>query len=222
MKKLTILSTALALALIVSPQVSLATEDGGQANLQETGRENREKLFKKLMPGARNASSTEERMAEKETRLADREEKRVERQEKLSDLRKEKIGQFGERMMKKLEAAFVRIEKLADRLTNRLAIIKERGGDISKPESLLAEAKTLIENGRESLTKAKEEITKLLDSDADRLAIFQSTRAIVRDAVQNVKLARAKVVEAITATKGASGSNDDGNNATTTATTTNQ
>ena len=105
-------------------------------------------------------------------------------------------------MLRRIEAAFNRVEKLSERLTSRLDEFEQQGIDTTKPRQLLIEAGEMITDGKNSLAKASEMIDSMLTSEDNLREIWQSVKTEIRKSVIAVKGAHQKVVEAIRITKG--------------------
>ncbi len=144
-------------------------------------------------------------------------ERRAERMEKLSGQRKEIIKRYAEMMFKRIEAAVERLKKLGNRIEERITILKGKGMNTAKAESLLASARIEITNTETHLGMAKTAAQGAIESGTPKEA-FAAVRTHVEEARDAAKKAHRALVDSVVALKGKSG----GKTATTTATTTAQ
>jgi len=144
-------------------------------------------------------------------------ERRAERMEKLSGQRKEIIKRYAEMMFKRIEAAVERLKKLGNRIEKRITILKGKGMNTAKAESLLASARIEITNTETHLGMAKTAAQGAIESGTPKEA-FAAVRTHVEEARDAAKKAHRALVDSVVALKGKSG----GKTATTTATTTAQ
>lgn len=144
------------------------------------------------------------------------EERRTARIAKLTEARQEIIKRFAQRMFERIAAAIERHKKLADRIQERIGILKGKGVDISKSETALALARTEIANAEQALNSAKTDAQNAVGSD-DPKAAFETVRTDVKNAIESVKKAHQALVNAIVALKGKSGAGTAPGTATTTS-----
>jgi hypothetical protein len=136
---------------------------------------------------------------------------------KLTEARKEIITRFAKRMFDRIEAAIERQKKLADRIQERIAILKGKGINTASAETLLVQARTEITSAEQSLADAKAAAQSAVDADDPKTA-FEAVRADVKNAVNSVKKTHQALVAVVVAIKGKS----SGGTATSTATTTSE
>ncbi|HRY62435.1 MAG TPA: hypothetical protein P5056_01550 [Candidatus Paceibacterota bacterium] len=144
-----------------------------------------------------------------------------ERIEKKIEVKKEankvKALELAKRAERKITAAIQRIELLANRVTDRLNILADKGvvkADTKKEvEAKLAEAKTLIADAKDSASKISVSADAAIASSSPKEAL-KDTKEAAKKAEDAVKEAHAKVVEAVTLIKASGEKNAE--NATTT------
>lgn len=167
--------------------------------LQEQAKVKRDTILQKVRPN----------LTEDKTKLQN--DIKEERLNKIKEDQAQRIKKFAEQMLRRIEAAFNRVEKLANRLLLRLDEFDEKGVDTTEPRQLLTEARELIAEGKSSLIIVGEKIDLLLASEGNFREIWQSIKEEIRKSVANVKAAHQKVVEAIRITKGSLNDNEETN-----------
>ncbi|KKR10347.1 MAG: hypothetical protein UT37_C0003G0046 [Parcubacteria group bacterium GW2011_GWA2_39_18] len=106
-------------------------------------------------------------------------------------------------MVRKIQAAINRESKLADRIELRLNKLEAAGKDISALRVKLADARMTIKDAQKYLDDAKAQMENVLKSENIKQA-FQSVKALIKNAVDKVKLAHQKLVDIINSIKGMS------------------
>lgn len=185
---------------------SVALPGFAQANEGETG-ENR---FPNLQ------ERREERKAEFEERKADIEEHRSEMRERMEDRRERfasttalRKAEFSERIkelvLKRathasdlLDAVIERLEKLADRIEARIAVLTERDVDTTDAESALTEAREKIVQAKEAVEDVQDALALALESETPREAL-QGVKPLAETAKTALRAAHSALVEAIKA-----------------------
>lgn len=157
--------------------------------------ENRDEMRDKLVE---RASTTRESAQER----------RDEMKEKMQEKKSEILKRHATNMVRHMRAAIGRISKLADRMDSRIAKMKERGVDTSKPEANIAVARAKIAEASAAVKLAEDAIAgavALADVNASSTAPSDPGKA-VREALNKGKeavfAAHKALVEAIKSLKG--------------------
>lgn len=168
---------------------------------------------KPLSPGMEKRLENRDGMRDK---LADRasttrenvQERRDEMKEKMQEKRSEILKRHATNMVRHMRAAIGRISKLADRMDSRIAKMKERGVDTSKPEANIAIARTKITEASAAVKLAEDAIAGAViaaDANASSTVSADPGKA-VREALNKAKeaifAAHKALVEAIKSLKG--------------------
>ena len=126
------------------------------------------------------------------------EEKRATRGAQLSSRRKERVRYFFERIVNKLEAHVLRLDKLIERIESRLLRIEEVEGGIDT-----ASIKTQVENSRDLLNQtsadieaAKESLDLVLEAN-DPKAAFEVVKETLNGVKDNLKEIHSSLVKVI-------------------------
>ena len=131
------------------------------------------------------------------------EEKKTERIEKLNSVRKERILNFSNKMIVRLEATTDRIEKLIARIETRITKIEEGENNI-KTEPI----KESLDEAKQKLSLVKIEITKLQDKidsmlvDEEPKEVFEEVRTSVNEIRDGLKEVHTILVKLIGDIKG--------------------
>jgi len=166
--------------------------------LQERAREQREALIQNVRP-----ETTEPTRGEVQTREAVQIRTQVDieaRAERLTEAQKERVINAATRTVRRIEAAFVRVETLANRLEERLAILNDNGVDVTVQSNLIAEARNNIADGRNSLIQAEATLQVELESERP-LTAFRQFQINIQSSIEMVRSAHRNVVEAIVLTR---------------------
>lgn len=129
---------------------------------------------------------------------------------KLEKRKIEIITVFWKNMLRKLEAAIRRLEKLAEKIDSRINKFeikaKEQGKekDLSFAKGKLAQAREEIKLSKSSLEEAKMKFQALLNSD-DPKSLLKEVKNLVSNVITRIRKSHRLLVEAITLIKGSSG-----------------
>ena len=174
----------------------------------EKGMDDRDGMREKMM---RNGSSTEgmrERMMRSGSSTDD---KRGEMGEKMKGHRGEILKNIADTMIKRMQAAIARLEKLADRIDSRIAKLKEGGTDTSDAESKITIARAKISDASAAVTNAEAVLGSAIANADQTASSSQPTDAgkPVREALGKAKdalmSAHKALIDAITSLSAAGG-----------------
>ena len=131
------------------------------------------------------------------------EERKTERIAKLSAIRKERILNFSNKMIVRLEATIERIQKLIDRIGARITKIDEGDEDIDTEDikESLDEAKEALALVKIDVVALKEDLAELPDSD-DPKALFEEIRESLKGIKEDLKEIHGMLVKLIGDIKG--------------------
>ena len=116
---------------------------------------------------------------------------------RVSEIQRERIAQYAERMFIRLQAAILRLDTLANRVEDRLNHFTNDGINTDNAEATLAVARDLITDSHEALSQAEQTVIDLL-ADEDPMAIFPDVRAEVRQVADLIRQAHLQIIEAVT------------------------
>lgn len=139
----------------------------------------------------------------------------TDRDEKFKELREIRIKAFVDKIIKRLNAALERSRKFVARLEQHLTQRADKGADTSAVDKKLDEASATITAGQAKVDAIIGEVDKILTGSSTPREAFGSVRTAVGTAIDGVKAAHQKIVEAIRLLKTL-----PGNTATSTATST--
>lgn len=130
-------------------------------------------------------------------------EKKTERIEKLSAIRKERILNFSNKMIVRLEATVLRIEKLITRIESRIVKIEENDEDIDvEPiKTSLDEAKQALALIKIELASLKESLQEIPDA-TDPKVVFEEARNSLKEIKEGLKDVHGMLVALIGDIKG--------------------
>ncbi|MFA5831548.1 MAG: hypothetical protein WC878_07010 [Candidatus Paceibacterota bacterium] len=153
---------------------------------------------KDMKDRAREAASTT-RNELKQKAEKTREQIQNKRQELQNDLEKRKIEllkKWGEKTIKRLEAAVVRLEKLTMRIESRIAKMKANKIDTTAADASLVIAKEKVAEAKSTLDAAKLAIADIANQ-ADESAVASTTKNILAQNLPKIKEQVRKVTEAL-------------------------
>lgn len=117
-------------------------------------------------------------------------EKKRERVEKLSAIRRERILNFSNKMVVRLEATIERFEKLISRIESRIAKIEENNEEIEVDviKKDLNEAKQALSLVKVELTSLKENLDEIPDATDPKVAFEEAKNALkkIKEDLKNV------------------------------------
>lgn len=131
------------------------------------------------------------------------EEKKVERVVKLSAIRKERIMNFSNKMIVRLEATVERIQKLIDRIEARIVKIEETDEaiDLEAVKTSLDEAKSALALVKIEITSLKESLDDMPEAE-DPKVLFEEIRAALGEIKNDLKEVHAMLVKLVGDIKG--------------------
>jgi len=131
------------------------------------------------------------------------EEKRVEKIEKLSATRRERIMNFSNKMIVRLEATVERIEKLISKIEERILKIEagKKDIDVAKVKESLDEAKQSLALIKIEVTLFKESLGKIPDAE-DPKVVFKEVRETLKGIKEDLKDVHSMLVKLIGDIKG--------------------
>jgi hypothetical protein len=121
--------------------------------------------------------------------------------ERLGELKAGRIEAFFAQMVRRMEAAIDRLEKLADRMATRLDKFEDSGKDVADFRIGLDMARDLLVAAETSLDEAKEAFNDMSLSENYKTA-FQEVKRLVRDVAAKIKDAHKALVDVINSIKG--------------------
>ena len=137
---------------------------------------------------------------------------------------KDRIADFTDKVIKRFEAALERLEKLATRIESRIAKMEAEGIDVVEAKELLLAAEAKIEIAKTSVAEISLPLQDVIsDTGTTTAAIkgkYESLRAEIVKAKEDIKAAHAALVEVILNLKPGFNKIRAGANATSAATTT--
>lgn len=128
--------------------------------------------------------------AEAREKIEEREQKREELRERLEGKRLERITKFFNLIVQRLEAASERLQKLIDRIGDRIAKYKEEkpGADLTQEEAGLKSAQDALAEVIADIAALKTDVAGLLSSD-DPKGSFEA----VRESLKGIKDSLVKI-----------------------------
>lgn len=183
-----------------------------------------------IKPELSGQQTFEERTVQKEERIETIQEEASERKAILEEKRKERIKAYADRIVNRMYAAIERFSKIADRIESRMVKIEERFGediDLSESRDLLETARLEMAQAASSTDAVVNQIEEALNSETPREA-YVRVRELFTNAKESIRNAHGALVDAIKSVRVAIGLNIEGpenqssggENATSTATTT--
>lgn len=180
--------------------------------LQDRAREHRESLIQSGRPQPGDAPAPMELRRMENNTIATTSRERVDTQnrgiemretakDRLTEAQKERVKLAANTTTRRIEAAFIRIETLSARLTERLTILSDQGLDVSTQRDLLAEANNKIADGRAVLARAKENLDLTLADGEDIRLSYNQFRRTIEESIVLARGAHRDVVEAISLTR---------------------
>jgi len=154
----------------------------------------------------RNATTTtgqtvKDRTQERRVKLIEEAKKRTaERREKLAEKAKERIKAYAERIIKRMNAALDRLEKIGNRVETRLDKLEEKGVDVLEARTLLEQSRREIADSRDFIAEIESKMQTASTSDNPREAM-ETIRGLLKEARESIKGAHKALVEAIKAAK---------------------
>ena len=118
---------------------------------------------------------------------------------KLSENRKQAVGNSIALIVERMKNGISKLEETSVKVENRIADLTSRGVDMSNATSLLATAKGAIESAKVAVLSTEEQL-KAASGDSSKES-FEKARLILKETGDQVKSARAALVEAISAVK---------------------
>lgn len=115
---------------------------------------------------------------------------------KFSEARKENIRKYFRVMVRRMEAAIARLEKLMGRIDARIASLKGEGKDVSSLESDVTEARGLIANVKILLSEAKANLETVLSS-GDPKEQFKTVKASLKEVKDTLKTVHRLLVRVV-------------------------
>lgn len=155
---------------------------------------------KNLLEDKRN--TLQERRSEVKEKLI---EKKEERKKNLNEKTKERILAYTERIIKRLNIALDRFEKIAERVDSRISKLEEkfsddRGIDLSGAKVLLNVANEKIAEARNNISSIRDLATNAINTDNPKES-FTEVQKFIKSAIDSLKDAHRALVEAIKAVK---------------------
>ena len=177
----------------------------------EQARETREEMKESLRGRIENrVQEIKEGARQKRDEMRQKiEEKKEGLKQRLDEKRKEIIKKFWSNMKGRLTAAINRLEKLADKIEDRIAKFEdltEKQGkerDYSKAKAKLASAREEIELAKATLRETDLAVNELFES-ADPKEMFTEVRRLAKSIIEHVRLTHIILIEAVTMVRGAS------------------
>lgn len=147
-----------------------------------------------------NKATIEARRMELKDRIA---EVKASRSAQLSELRKNRIRSYWQKLMQRLSVHIERQEKLISRLEDRIAQIQEESEDIDTSEvvTTLADAKAVLATAKVDLQATNDTLEDILTSSSPREA-FMEVRENIRDIRDKIKEVHVMLVQVIGDLKG--------------------
>jgi len=105
---------------------------------------------------------------------------------RLSDLRKSIIQKFFDQMVKRIEAAIERLNKLISRIESRIVKLKGEGKDTASIESQVNDAKIKLASAKTKLQDAKTALDGVLSSNNPKDA-FKQVRVKIQDVAKDLR-----------------------------------
>lgn len=166
----------LSLAFLFFPPAVLAQTSNPYLYTQSQGQEFRKSLEERKPTLQQMKENLKERI----------EQKRATQEARLSQIRQERIRFFWQRLRGRLLATIERLEKLIARIESRLAKIKSANpnDNTSKVEAAIKQAKISLQQQKDKIVEADEEVEELLGSNDPKEAFKK-----VRKTVGEIKLA---------------------------------
>lgn len=141
----------------------------------------------------------EDKRAESEVRREEKkaeiEVKREEKKAEIEEKRKERIESFFLRIVRRLDSAIARLDKLSSRIDSRIEKFNEKGVDVKEARALLAIARDSIDSARENFNSI-DDVSELLDLETQRES-FGHMREIMKEVVVSIKEAHRALVDVI-------------------------
>ncbi|MDP3784992.1 MAG: hypothetical protein Q8R12_02860 [bacterium] len=131
-----------------------------------------------------------------------RQERQVEKKAKLEARRIQNIRKFFTQMGRRLEAAILRLEKMADKIASRIQKFEERSGNVSEAKAKLALAKAKIAEAKAAYADAKLKLEDALKSETPKEAFAKVREGLVKGVVEKIKEAHQALIEAVRVLKG--------------------
>jgi exonuclease VII small subunit len=163
-----------------------------------------------------------ERMRERRTRLRETFQGRTtEVKQNLHKVRKDikngrlredavrRIKAFMARILRRFDAAIVRLEKVADRIEARIEKLEAKGFVLSEASQLLVAARGEVKAASKAIDEVRATIDSVLDSDQPRES-FGAVREALSEAKQSIKNAHRALVKSVRAIKSSLSSDDTG------------
>lgn len=108
-----------------------------------------------------------------------------------------RIGQYVERIVKRMDAAIARLEQIAERIATRIEKTEEKGADLSEAKIELANVYTLIEDAHEFVALIGTASTETLTSDKPRSKEIRDAVELAKDCLVSIHGALAETVQLI-------------------------
>lgn len=120
---------------------------------------------------------------------------------RVEETRKIRIKAFYGKIMNRMGAAVIRLQRLSERIDSRISKIEETSAYVSSARALLAVADGKIIEAANALSDAKNKINEILNSEETPKIMFEKIKDEVRVVKQAIKDAHAALVEVIIAIK---------------------
>ncbi len=128
----------------------------------------------------------------------------AERREKIAEAAKERAKAYLAKIVRRLSAAVLRFEKLAERIEARIEKLEDMGVDMTKAKELLAKAEVEIAEADAAVLALKASIDITISADRPG-EIFKEVKEKIRLAIEAIKEAHAALVATIREVKAAGG-----------------
>ena len=148
----------------------------------------------------RENASTSRATTTREERKENRVDERMQRQREI-------IKAHFTKMMRRLDAAVLRLEKLAARMDTRIDKLTAKGVDMTKAKEKMTIARGKIADAKQAIADARTAADALVNSEKPK-ELFGDIRKLIKKAEQTVKDAHRALVEALREIKASAGLRD--------------
>ena len=162
-------------------------EQEGRKDVRENmrGATSTDRNMKERGDEMRNATSTQTRLESQ---------KRMEEQKKKFEEKRKKAGlERANQTIKRLDRQVADMDKLAKRITDRLAILKTKGSDVSASTAKLAEARTAIDAAKVKVTAVTAALQAAIATGSTPTATSTEMKDLVKTIAPQVRDAEAAI-----------------------------
>jgi DNA repair exonuclease SbcCD ATPase subunit len=139
-------------------------------------------------------------------------EKRQSVLQRFNERRQAIIRSFFARMVRRYEAAILRMQKLGDRIQSRIEKARAAGRDVTQAQAALDQARSQWSQAKGTLEEVRGKLEGVLGA-GDPKAAFQEVKSLLGTMKGQLKSVHQALVEAITTLKGLGGGTREGQSA---------